>query len=197
MAHSSSPHPFRVDILNLRGNEFFNFIREQCSETVVEILQMQAINSVRSLLSVNGLFSFFELDSNDLIELKRKVGVTLNNGSFKVKPGISLQVNNLLRSLRNLLPPDYYSTSPDDLVISAALLDEYTFLRPLIEFLQKEHLNMVASTESSATVIPMVLAVLILSFLVITSTIATNYHPCQQFPFVFSKSFLRTLSSSF
>ena len=161
MAHSSSSLSFPADVLYLRGDPFFNFVRQQCGEIVVEVLQMQAINSVHSLLSMDDHFSFFELNSDDLIALRRKVGMTLTDGSFKVKPGVRLQLENLVRSLRELFPTDQHRSSAADLVISAALLDDYAFLRPLIDFCQNGFQNFDASSDSNMKLLPFFLQTLL------------------------------------
>ena len=161
MAHSSSSLSFPADVLYLRGDPFFNFVRQQCGEIVVEVLQMQAINSVHSLLSMDDHFSFFELNSDDLIALRRKVGMTLTDGSFKVKLGVRLQLENLVRSLRELFPTDQHRSSAAGLVISAALLDDYAFLRPLIDFCQNDFQNFDASSDSNMKLLPFFLQTLL------------------------------------
>ena len=161
MAHSSSSPSFPIDVLYLRGDQFFDFVRQQCGEIVAEVLQMQAINSVHSLLSMDDHFSFFELNSDALAAVRRKVGMTLIDGSFKVKPGVRLQLENLVRSLRGLFPTDQPSSSAADLAIPAALLEDYAFLRPLIDFCQNGFHNFDPSPDSNMQLLPFFLRTLL------------------------------------
>ena len=60
------------EVLFFRNETFYNFVKENCGDIVLEIMQAQDISSVDCLLDVGNIFTFLELDSNELIPLKKK-----------------------------------------------------------------------------------------------------------------------------
>ena len=63
------------EVLSFRNDAFYNLVKQQCGDTVLEIMQAQDISSVDCLLDIDDVFSFLELDSNELIPLKKKSGI--------------------------------------------------------------------------------------------------------------------------
>ncbi len=61
------------EVLSFRNDTFYNLVEEQCGTVVVEIMQAQDISSVDCLLDINNIFTFLELDSDELIPLKKKL----------------------------------------------------------------------------------------------------------------------------
>ncbi|CAF4618158.1 unnamed protein product, partial [Rotaria sp. Silwood2] len=84
-------------------------------------------------------------DSDDLNVLKQKVGFRLNNGQYRIKPGILIGVDSFLQSLRiandNLLKavPIHYSS--DDFTISQDFLRKHPIIMSLIQYYSIEQLN--------------------------------------------------------
>ena len=63
-------------------------LKESCYDTDLEIMQALDISSVECLLDVGNILTFLELDSNELLPLKKKAGILLDDGSFIVNKGI-------------------------------------------------------------------------------------------------------------
>ena len=63
---------FPDDVLFLHDNEFYQFIQQTCGHVVVELLKIQEISSVNSLLRIDNIFSFFTLESQHLRSIKRE-----------------------------------------------------------------------------------------------------------------------------
>ncbi|CAF3002123.1 unnamed protein product [Rotaria sp. Silwood2] len=103
-------------------------------------MKAQDISSVECLLEINNIFAFLELDSDDLIQLKRKAGIYLNDGSYMLKKGIMYKVENFLRSLRTLnqqysianLHHNCFASS--DVIISNDVLQRFPFIRTIITY---------------------------------------------------------------
>ena len=124
--------PLPTNVFKLRGEEFFQLVQEQCGATMVDILRYLEVMSADCLLHID-LFSFFHYDSPDLLAIKKKVGITLNDGSFKVKIGLSIQANNFIKSLK-IFQQQEILLSSTDLLIPAALLDKYPIVRRIVQF---------------------------------------------------------------
>ncbi|CAF1349249.1 unnamed protein product [Rotaria sordida] len=125
------------EILSFRNEAFYNLIEQQCGVIVLEIMKAQDISSVECLLDIDNIFAFLELDSDELIPLKRKAGFLLNDGRFVVKKGIIHKVEIFLSTLRAL--NQQYSTSihhnlnkPADIVVPEIVLQKFPFIRTLI-----------------------------------------------------------------
>ncbi|CAF5163177.1 unnamed protein product, partial [Rotaria magnacalcarata] len=85
------------NIMDLEGNEFFDFIKQYSGEKVANILEFQDISNVNCFLACNDPLEILSFDSNDLLDLKKTTCVKLNNNSFTVLPGIKSKMN-LLKS---------------------------------------------------------------------------------------------------
>lgn len=87
------------NIMELKDNHFFTFVQEFSGQKLASLLEFQEINSAQCLLACDDLLEVLFLDSNDLLDLKKKFCVKLNDGSFTVLPGIKSKMN----ILKNLL----------------------------------------------------------------------------------------------
>lgn len=125
------------NVLELKNEEFFKVVQQQCGKTMVEVLRYLEITSADYLLDISteDLFAFFHQESPDLIVIKGKVGVMLNNGNFVVKNGLLFQADNLIKALRAL---KQQNNSPEsvDLTISSVLLNQHPILRQIINLFQ-------------------------------------------------------------
>jgi hypothetical protein len=87
------------DILNLIDDDFFRAIESLVGDHVVEILQIQLINSARKLLNTPDVFLFFQIESEQTDRIKEKSCFKCKTGQYIVKPGIRAgfsYLNNLL-----------------------------------------------------------------------------------------------------
>ena len=92
------------------------------------------------LLDIGNIFAFLKLDADELIPLKRRAGILLNDGRFVLKKGTVHKFENFLSTVRLL--HQQYSTSttqhspsyPSDLVIPERVLLQFPFIRTLIVY---------------------------------------------------------------
>lgn len=126
------------NILAFRNEKFYNLIGEKCGDIAVEIMKAQDISSIECLLDIDNIFAFLELDSDQLIPLKRKAGILLNDGRFVVKKGIIHKVEAFISTLRVLNQQDstysshYSSNKSSDLIVPEAILQKFPFIRTLV-----------------------------------------------------------------
>ncbi|CAF2961111.1 unnamed protein product [Rotaria sp. Silwood2] len=120
------------------GQKDTNFI--QCGSVALEIMQSQDISSVECLLENSNIFAFLEFDSDELIPLKRKAGILLNDGRFILKKGLVYKVETFLNTLHTL--NQQYSTfsthrnsnNSSDLIVPEYLLQKFPFIQTLITY---------------------------------------------------------------
>ena len=87
------------DIMELKDDHFFTFVQEFSGQKLASLLEFQEINSAQCLLGCDDLLEVLFLDSNDLLDLKKKFCVKLNDGSFTVLPGIKSKMSILKQLL--------------------------------------------------------------------------------------------------
>ncbi|CAF4288308.1 unnamed protein product [Rotaria sp. Silwood2] len=140
MLASLSTTNLTEEVLSFRNDAFYNLVEEQCGSVALEIMKAQDISSVECLLEINNIFTFLELDSDDLIHLKRKAGIYINGGSYMLKKGIIYRVENFLRSLRTLNQQysianlHHNSFASSDVIISNDVLQRFPFIRTIITY---------------------------------------------------------------
>lgn len=66
---------------------------------VEEMLRIQKIRSVQSLLRASDVFEFLNWNSASLEQIKGKVAFRLNNGEYRIKCGIEADVDSFLQTL--------------------------------------------------------------------------------------------------
>ena len=128
------PIPLHGNVFELRDEAFLQVVKEQCGLTIVEILRYLEVNSADSLLGIPDLFAFFRHDSPNLLPIKNKVGITLTNGSFIVKEGLSFQLNSFIQKLQALQQKNPFISN--DLTISSALLTRHPVIGLIIRFFE-------------------------------------------------------------
>ncbi|CAF5201294.1 unnamed protein product, partial [Rotaria magnacalcarata] len=104
-------------------NNVFEFMRSFSGEKLVILLQFQGIIDAQCFLDCEDPIEILSFDSDDLLNLKKKLCVKLNNNSFAVLPGIRSKMNllkNVLTKKRNQLRKEPSQTSPDIVAINNA-----------------------------------------------------------------------------
>jgi hypothetical protein len=86
------------DILSLQGYDFFKVVERLTSETVVDLIRIQAIRNVRVFMLVPDITAVLKIDSVELDLIKSQVCFRLKNNNYIVKAGIEAS----LRYLREL-----------------------------------------------------------------------------------------------
>ncbi|CAF1390611.1 unnamed protein product, partial [Rotaria sordida] len=149
MSNSQSTDNLMNEILSFRDDAFYNLVEQQCGTVVLEIIKVQDISSVECLLGVNNIFTFLELDSDELLPLKKKAGIILNDGRLVIKNGIKHKVEAFLHTLHHLnrqhsSSSQHNSEISPDLIISEQLLQKFPFFRTLIiysNFIEKSKID--------------------------------------------------------
>jgi hypothetical protein len=77
-----------ADVLTYTNSQFFDFIQNFCGKDEADLLSIQAIRSVDSLISTENLYTIFALDSEDLDAIQKRCGFKNRNGTCSVRPGI-------------------------------------------------------------------------------------------------------------
>lgn len=132
----SMPVSLPDNIFELKNEDFFNIVQQQCGKTMVEIFRYLEINSADYLLTINteDLFAFFHQDSPELAAMKSKIGVMLSDGSFVVKKGLLFQADTLIRALH--IYQQQNSSLSRDLIISSTSINKHPILRQVIHFVE-------------------------------------------------------------
>lgn len=77
----------------MQSNSFFDAIEAMTSEIEVEILKAQGINNPISLLRAQDLYSIFQIDCEELQDLKSRACLKLKNGEYTVRPAIKTNLD--------------------------------------------------------------------------------------------------------
>ncbi|CAF1305966.1 unnamed protein product [Rotaria sp. Silwood1] len=78
------------DVLTYTDKQFYDFIKNFCGQDTSDLLSIQAIRSVDSFLSIQDVYSIFEVDSDDVKNIKKQCGFQKRNGIYTVRP-VSIQ----------------------------------------------------------------------------------------------------------
>ncbi|CAF1567070.1 unnamed protein product, partial [Didymodactylos carnosus] len=131
-----------ADILFYKNQKFFDYVRNITSDIVVDILQLQEINSAQILLCVENALDILYLDCDELAHLKKRVGFTLNNGDYIIRPGVRESFDFLINSLKLKVNEDKHVIQSNDNTGNGALLEQIvdahnnegnTFMKAFIE----------------------------------------------------------------
>ncbi|CAF1908611.1 unnamed protein product [Rotaria magnacalcarata] len=110
---------FTEEVLSLNGEPFYNFVEQQY---------------------IGDGFAFVQLDSEELIPLKKTAGIFLNDGRFILKKGLVYKVEKFLKILRTLNQEyltslDHHSSNnSSDLIVPEYLLKKFPFIQTLIVY---------------------------------------------------------------
>jgi hypothetical protein len=128
------------DVLSFHDESFYNLVEQQCGGVVLEIMQSQDISSIDCLLEIDDIFTFLEFDSDELIPLKRKAGIFLNNGHFVVKKGLVHKVDAFVKTLHSLnkqflsSSAHHQSNNSSGLIVPEYILQKFPFIQTLITY---------------------------------------------------------------
>ncbi|CAF3235280.1 unnamed protein product [Rotaria sp. Silwood2] len=129
---------FPHNVLEFRDAVFFDLVGQFCGEDIVEYLQLLRVRSVHSLLDINDIFLPLQQDYVELAIVKKKLAFCRSDGSCIIKIGIQHDVDKLLNSLRNASINNGQMTTAvtdeNDLIIPFEILQQYPFLKGLINF---------------------------------------------------------------
>ncbi|CAF4372110.1 unnamed protein product [Rotaria sp. Silwood2] len=93
-----------LEIGKIKSDHFFHLIKEMTNDIEVEILKVQRINNVLSLLRSQDLFSIFKIDCEKLKDLRNHACLQLKNGEYMIRPAIKENLDYCINVLKNKLP---------------------------------------------------------------------------------------------
>lgn len=89
-----------ANVLSLRDEPFFDFIREEAGNDAAVIFEVQGINSVKSLLMTPDVFSFIRMKCTTLEDMKKQIAYRQDDDSYVVKAGIKGNVDYIIDLLK-------------------------------------------------------------------------------------------------
>lgn len=88
------------DVMTFYDDKFFSLVRSLCGDIVAELFRVQSINTTRTLLRMNNVFSVPDIDCRELDDLREKVRFNLADGTTIIKPGVINNVHFIINLLR-------------------------------------------------------------------------------------------------
>ncbi|CAF1358791.1 unnamed protein product [Rotaria sp. Silwood1] len=88
------------NIMLLRDEKFIDFVKEEAGDAAAELLEIQGINCVKSLLMTADVFAIMNVKSKSLDDLKKKYGYMLDDNTFVVQPGVQGNIEYLIDLLK-------------------------------------------------------------------------------------------------
>lgn len=87
------------DVLELKNDDFYDFVGSQCRLMQSKILQLQLISDAHIFIECDDPTEIMRYDSNKLLELKAKVCLITRDGTSIVLPGVTASFKNLKKRL--------------------------------------------------------------------------------------------------
>ncbi|CAF1462322.1 unnamed protein product [Adineta ricciae] len=88
------------NILDLRDEAFYDFVRQVSGKRVAELLAFQELNGVDSFLGCQDVTAVLRLQSDQLNELKKHTCIILVDGTIPLLPGLGSSINILTKLLK-------------------------------------------------------------------------------------------------
>ena len=89
-----------ANLTSLQDAEFYHFVKRIVGPVEAELLQVQQINNVNSLLMTADVFEIIQIPSHDLDDIKRKICFEKDDESFVIKAGVKGNIDYLIELLR-------------------------------------------------------------------------------------------------
>jgi len=90
------------DVITYTDKQFYDFITSFCGQDASDLLSIQAIRFVDSFLTIQDIYSIFELDSEDVKDIQAKCSFKKRNGTYTVKPGIKSTLDHVGALLKEM-----------------------------------------------------------------------------------------------
>ncbi|CAF1453090.1 unnamed protein product [Rotaria magnacalcarata] len=88
------------NIMSLRDDNFIDFVKEEAGHAVAALLELQGINSVKSLLMTDDVCSIMNVKSKSLDAFKNKYGYMQDDGICIIQPGVKGNIEYLISLLK-------------------------------------------------------------------------------------------------
>ncbi|CAF4004750.1 unnamed protein product [Rotaria sordida] len=97
--------PFLDELLSYTDEAFYNFVRNFVGVIEGDILEIQRIKNVRILLQIPDVFSFFQINNKDILNLKERACFIVDDSSYIVRSGIRSNLEQFIELLKNHYKP--------------------------------------------------------------------------------------------
>ena len=88
------------NLTSLHDAEFYHFVKRIVGPVQAELLQVQQIDNVNSLLMTTDVFEIIQIPSQDLDDIQRKICFEKGDGSFVIKAGVKGNIDYLIELLK-------------------------------------------------------------------------------------------------
>ncbi|CAM4788583.1 unnamed protein product [Rotaria magnacalcarata] len=88
------------DLWSYSDDVFYDFVKEYVGEIEAEILKIQRIKNVQTLLQVPDVFSFFQINCKETYDLKKKVCFIADDMTFMVRAGVRFNIQQFINLLK-------------------------------------------------------------------------------------------------
>ncbi|CAF4578478.1 unnamed protein product [Rotaria socialis] len=123
------------NLLTLKGDEFFQFIKQLGGEILFEILYIQLIDSTEALMKTNNILDMFQYDSPDINRLRNKICFSTVNGDYVLRSGVKailLLLTNILNEKRKQLENSIIYQHQEQEQIYSKIINQNPLLESLI-----------------------------------------------------------------
>ena len=138
MSNTASLPVLPDNVLELKGEQFFEWIHETVGEALTAILKIQLIDSTQVLINCADPFDVFKYDSPDINRLRGKVYFKTSNGGYIMKTGVKTNFYLLITSLNEKRDEKKHTR---DLVqgdeASSHVINNYPMLKALFNWYEK------------------------------------------------------------
>ncbi|CAF3692178.1 unnamed protein product [Rotaria socialis] len=125
------------NLLTLKGDEFFQFIKQLGGEILFEILYIQLIDSTEALMKTNNILDMFQYDSPDINRLRNKIYFSMVNGDYVLRSGVKailLLLTNILNEKRKKLENSIIYQHQEQEQIYSKIINQNPLLESLINW---------------------------------------------------------------
>ena len=88
------------DVMSLRDDKFIDFVKLEAGNGAADLLEIQGINCVKSLLMTSDIYSIMNVPSKSLDDFKNKYGYMQDDGTYTIQPGIKGNMEYLIDLLK-------------------------------------------------------------------------------------------------
>ena len=100
-----------LNVMSLRDDDFINFVKQEAGDAAAELLEIQGINCVKSLLMTTNIYSIMDIKSINLEKFKRKFGYLQDDETYVIQPGIKGSMDYLMDLLKQKILDDRKSST--------------------------------------------------------------------------------------
>ena len=101
--------PYINDIPSYCDDTFYQFVKDHVGTIEGEILEIQQIKNVRILLRIPNVFAFLDINSKEILELRKQVCFITDDLQYIVRPGVRSNMEQFIACLRT-----FYESTPSN-----------------------------------------------------------------------------------